>query len=217
MMEGKEIRVRNKQRKLYTNCSNHRWTSYNQPMWNHVAFEHQATLEAIALEPKRKQEIINDLLTFSKSKDYYARIGKRWKWGHLLYGPPGTGKSTMIALMANLFCYGVYDLELTAVKDNTEPRRLLIETTNKSIIVIEDIDCSLDLTGQRKKNEEKYSDSEEVEKVKKEISRKENALSGGLWSACGGERPIVFTTNYVEKLDPALTRRGRMDKHIMLS
>jgi chaperone BCS1 len=27
----------------------------------------------------------------------------------------------------------------------------------------------------------------------------------------------VFTTNYVEKLDPALTRRGRMDKHIELS
>ncbi|KAL3617692.1 hypothetical protein CASFOL_038013 [Castilleja foliolosa] len=39
----------------------------------------------------------------------------------------------------------------------------------------------------------------------------------GLWSACGGERIIVFTTNYVEKLDPALIRRGRMDKHIELS
>ncbi|GLU21455.1 hypothetical protein SLE2022_375930 [Rubroshorea leprosula] len=38
-----------------------------------------------------------------------------------------------------------------------------------------------------------------------------------LWSACGGVRLIVFTTNYVEKLDPALIRRGRMDKHIELS
>lgn len=117
--------------------------------------------------------------TSSKSKDYYARIGKPWKWGYLLYGPPGTGKSTMIAPMANLLSYGVYDLELTAVKDNTKLRRLLIETTNKSIIVIEDIDCSLDLTCW-KKNEEKSSDSEEVEKVKKEISRKENTLPGHL-------------------------------------
>ena len=33
----------------------------------------------------------------------------------------------------------------------------------------------------------------------------------------GGERIIVFTTNYVEKLDPALIRRGRMDKHIEMS
>ncbi|KDO72428.1 hypothetical protein CISIN_1g035603mg [Citrus sinensis] len=37
---------------------------------------------------------------------------------------------------------------------------------------------------------------------------------GGLWSTCGGERIIVFTTNHVDKLDPALIRRGRMDKHI---
>ncbi|XVF60444.1 hypothetical protein PTKIN_Ptkin08bG0047000 [Pterospermum kingtungense] len=39
----------------------------------------------------------------------------------------------------------------------------------------------------------------------------------GLWSACGGERIIVFTTNHVEKLDPALIRRGRMGKHIEMS
>ena len=39
----------------------------------------------------------------------------------------------------------------------------------------------------------------------------------GLWSACGGERLIVFTTNYAEKLDPALIRKGRMDKHVELS
>jgi ATP-dependent 26S proteasome regulatory subunit len=39
----------------------------------------------------------------------------------------------------------------------------------------------------------------------------------GLWSACGGERIIVFTTNHVEKLDPALIRRGRMDKHVEMS
>ncbi|KAG6394596.1 hypothetical protein SASPL_145185 [Salvia splendens] len=39
----------------------------------------------------------------------------------------------------------------------------------------------------------------------------------GLWSACPGERIIVFTTNHVEKLDKALIRRGRMDEHIELS
>ena len=39
----------------------------------------------------------------------------------------------------------------------------------------------------------------------------------GLWSACGSEKIIVFTTNYVDKLDPALIRRGRMDMHIELS
>ncbi|KAK0587029.1 hypothetical protein LWI29_016322 [Acer saccharum] len=233
LSEGKEIKARNRQRKLYTNSPGYKWPSYKQTMWSHIVFEHPARFETMALEPEKKQEIIEDLVTFSKSKDFYARIGKAWKRGYLLYGPPGTGKSTMIAAMANLLNYDVYDLELTAVKDNTELRKLLIETTSKSIIVIEDIDCSLDLTGQRKKKSEKSSDDEK-EKLDKGISRKEPkeesnnssskvTLSGllnfidGLWSACGGERLIVFTTNYIEKLDPALIRRGRMDKHIELS
>ncbi|XVE57038.1 hypothetical protein DITRI_Ditri04bG0059500 [Diplodiscus trichospermus] len=230
--EGKEIRVRNRQRKLYTNSPGYKWPSYKQTMWSHIVFEHPATFETMALEPDRKKEIIEDLVTFSRSKEFYARIGKPWKRGYLLYGPPGTGKSTMIAAMANLLNYDVYDLELTAVKDNTELRKLLIETTSKSIIVIEDIDCSLDLTGQRKKKAEKHweDESEKMDKERKEAkeegsgsSSSKVTLSGllnfidGLWSACGGERLIVFTTNYVEKLDPALIRRGRMDKHIELS
>ncbi|KAH7846371.1 hypothetical protein Vadar_013175 [Vaccinium darrowii] len=183
------------------------------------------------MEEKKKKEIINDLITFTKSKDYYKKIGKAWKRDYLLFGPPGTGKSTMIAAMANLLEYDVYDLELTTVKDNTELRKLLIDTSSKSIIVIEDIDCSLDLTGQRKKKEEKDEEGDAKDptsKKKKEDQEKSNesskvTLSGllnfidGLWSACGGERIIVFTTNYVEKLDPALIRRGRMDKHIELS
>ncbi|CAH2045050.1 unnamed protein product [Thlaspi arvense] len=43
-----------------------------------------------------------------------------------------------------------------------------------------------------------------------------NAIDG-LWSSCSGEKIIVFTTNFVDKLDPALIRRGRMDKHIEMS
>ena len=39
----------------------------------------------------------------------------------------------------------------------------------------------------------------------------------GLWSAHSGERIIVFTTNFVDWLDPALIRRGRMDMHVEMS
>lgn len=43
-----------------------------------------------------------------------------------------------------------------------------------------------------------------------------NAIDG-LLSCCGDERIIVFTTNYKDRIDPALLRAGRMDKHICLS
>ncbi|XP_038716257.1 AAA-ATPase ASD, mitochondrial-like [Tripterygium wilfordii] len=218
LKEGKAMKIKNRQRKLYTNNSSH---------WSHVVFEHPATFQTVAMEAEAKNEIMDDLITFSQAEEFYARIGRAWKRGYLLFGPPGTGKSTMIAAMANLLNYDVYDLELTAVKDNTELRRLLIETSSKSIIVIEDIDCSLDLTGQRRKKKEKEEEGgvekEKLGKEEKESKPSQVTLSGllnfidGLWSACGGERLIVFTTNHVEKLDPALIRKGRMDNHIQLT
>ncbi|KAK7316371.1 hypothetical protein VNO77_35370 [Canavalia gladiata] len=220
LKEGKAIKVKNRQRKLYTNSGSY---------WSHVVFEHPATFQTLAMDPEKKKMIIDDLITFSKAGEFYARIGRAWKRGYLLYGPPGTGKSTMIAAMANLLGYDLYDLELTAVKDNTELRKLLIETSSKSIIVIEDIDCSLDLSGQRRKKKEVEEEQEKDPRQKqlgmqeKDAKTSQVTLSGllnfidGLWSACGGERLIVFTTNHVEKLDPALVRKGRMDKHIELS
>lgn len=39
----------------------------------------------------------------------------------------------------------------------------------------------------------------------------------GLWSSCGDERIIIFTTNHKERLDPALLRPGRMDVHVHMS
>ncbi|CAN6322260.1 unnamed protein product [Urochloa humidicola] len=232
--EGRAVMVRNRQRKLFTNISTHQWSDggYMRSAWSHVVFEHPKTFATLAMDPAKKKEITDDLDMFKGGKDYYARVGKAWKRGYLLYGPPGTGKSAMIAAMANYLDYDIYDIELTSVHSNTDLRKLFIETTSKSIIVIEDIDCSLDLTGARKKKKKKADAAEDDKKDaakaaagggdKKDTSSKVT-LSGllnfidGLWSACGGERIIVFTTNHVDKLDPALIRRGRMDKHIEMS
>ncbi|CAN1153106.1 AAA-ATPase ASD, mitochondrial [Linum perenne] len=233
--EGKAIASRNRQKKLYTNNPSQNWSGWKANKWSHVQFEHPATFDTLGMATKSKERIKKDLLKFSQGKHYYNKIGKPWKRGYLLYGPPGTGKSTMIAAMANFLNYDIYDLELTTVKDNSELRKLLIETTGKSIIVIEDIDCSLDLTGQRKgkkrANDEEDGDEgneDSVSKAKKEEDKESKSdskvtLSGllnfidGIWSACGGERIIVFTTNYLDKLDPALIRRGRMDMHVEMS
>ncbi|KAK7860834.1 aaa-atpase [Quercus suber] len=178
-----------------------------------IVFEHPGTFQTLAMDPKKKEEIINDLINFTNRKEYYAKIGKAWRRGYLLYGPPGTGKSTMIAAMANFLDYDIYNIELTAIKDNTELRMMLSETTNRSIIVIEDIDCSLELTGSRKKKKREEGKGGES---KVTLSGILNFIDG-LASACGEEKIIVFTTNHIEKLDPALIRRGRMDKHIELS
>jgi chaperone BCS1 len=227
---GRDIMVQNRQRRLYTNIHREGYDEgWYEDVWTHVPFDHPKTFDKLAMDPAKKKEIIDDLDMFRNGKEYHNRVGKPWKRGYLLYGPPGTGKSTMVAAMANYLDYDVYDFELTSVKTNTELRKLLIETKSKSIMVFEDIDCSLAVTGRRKSKEEEDKDDDEDKddtdprRQNKKDARSKVTLSGllnfidGLWSACGEERLIVFTTNHVDKLDPALIRTGRMDKRIEMS
>ncbi|KAK0588650.1 hypothetical protein LWI29_003695 [Acer saccharum] len=159
--EGKALALKNRQKRMYSNTPCIDWNNW-KIKWNCVYFDHPATFDTLAMESKKKEEIMNDLKKFSKAKEYYTKIGKAWKRGYLLYSPPGTGKSTMIAAMANFLNYDIYDLELTIVKNNRELRSLLNYTSSKSLIVIEDIDCSLNLTGQRHSKLDSESKSSEV-------------------------------------------------------
>ncbi|PIM98592.1 AAA+-type ATPase [Handroanthus impetiginosus] len=237
LCEGKAIAKRKKRQRLFMNVSSDKQGDLGDEeklAWKSIAFEHPATFDTLGMDPKKKKDVMDDLVAFTKAKEYYKRIGKPWKRGYLLYGPPGTGKSTMIAAMANFLHYDVYDLELTAVKNNTELRMLMTEISKRSIVVIEDIDCSLGITGRRKNTNNREKDLKELIAEKADMEDDDSSssddeddnkvtLSGllnsidGLWSAGGGERIFVFTTNYIGKLDPALIRRGRMDKHIEMS
>jgi chaperone BCS1 len=97
------------------------------------------------------------------------------------------------------------------------------DISNKSIIVIEDSDCSLDLIGERKKKKKKDKKNLEEEEENSCGGESKVTLPGflnfidGLASGCGGIRIIVFTTNHIDKLDPALIQKGRMDMHIEFS
>ncbi|KAL1810158.1 hypothetical protein DCAR_0729829 [Daucus carota subsp. sativus] len=187
--------------------------------WQSVGLDHPATFETLAMEEKLKETVMKDLEMFVQRREKYRKIGKAWKRGYLLYGPPGTGKSSLIAAMANYLKFDIYDLELTDLKRNSELRKLLIATANRSILVVEDIDCNIEL-------QERVSPAKEKKPADEESHREEASkvtLSGflnfidGLWSSCGDERIIIFTTNHKEKLDPALLRPGRMDMHIHMS
>ncbi|KAL6598649.1 hypothetical protein ACP70R_046348 [Stipagrostis hirtigluma subsp. patula] len=228
---GRDVMFGNRRRRLYTNKRDLSYVASRDEVWSYIDFDHPTTFDTLAMHPAKKRKIMEDLDDFRSNKEYYRRIGKAWKRGYLLHGPPGTGKSTMIAAMANYLNYDIYDIELTMVRSNNDLRKLFIETTGKSIIVIEDIDCSLDLTGQRGAAASNVAvpanaDAATIAMAAALNEKKRSSsvtLSGllnfidGLWSAHSGERIIVFTTNFIDKLDPALIRTGRMDMHVEMS
>uniref|UniRef100_A0A2N9GQU7 AAA+ ATPase domain-containing protein n=1 Tax=Fagus sylvatica TaxID=28930 RepID=A0A2N9GQU7_FAGSY len=185
--------------------------------WESTAFKHPSTFATLAMEPDKKKELMEDLDLFVTRKKFFERVGRTWKRGYLLYGPPGTGKSSLVAAIANHVRFNIYDLQLGSVKSDYDLRHVLTSTTNRSILLIEDIDCSSKVVQERPKN---LAD-EDAKGKKPPVPKTQGVtLSGllnfidGLWSSCGEERIIIFTTNFREKLDPALRRPGRMDVHI---
>nr|XP_010929304.1 AAA-ATPase At3g50940 [Elaeis guineensis] len=224
--EAARLRLKARERRLYTNRAApgddlHR-------LWSSVPFSHPSTFDTLALDPALKDDLRSDLLRFAARRDHYARVGRTWKRGYLLHGPPGTGKTSLVAAIANLLEFDVYDLELTAVPSNSHLRRLLVSTTPKSVVVVEDIDCSLDLSDRKKKKTKPGNLAAAAAAAGHPhgvtaYGGGTVSLSGvlnfvdGLWSSCVGERLMIFTTNHPERLDPALLRPGRMDQSIHLS
>ncbi|KAF5203471.1 Aaa-atpase [Thalictrum thalictroides] len=178
-------------------------------VWGSINLEHPSTFDTLAMDTNLKKQVLEDLDRFVKRREFYKRVGKPWKRGYLLYGPPGTGKSSLIAAMANYLNFNIYDLELTSVYSNAELRRILVATRNRSILVIEDIDCSVELKDRTSEKGGNGGDQFTLSGLLNFID--------GLWSSCGDERIIIFTTNYKDRLDPALLRPGRMDMHIHMS
>ncbi|KAI4325462.1 hypothetical protein MLD38_030860 [Melastoma candidum] len=148
---AKELRQEKKTLKLFTLSMDFYDLS---EIWTSVNLDHPSTFDTLAMDIGLKETVLEDLKRFLRRKDYYRRVGKAWKRGYLLYGPPGTGKSSLIAAMANYLKFDVYDLELTAVERNLELRKALVATANRSILVIEDIDCTIDLSDRSAAEEE---------------------------------------------------------------
>ncbi|KAE8818853.1 AAA-ATPase [Hordeum vulgare] len=214
MSTAEELRRQDRALKIFMN-------DYGYGSWQGINHHHPASFETLAMDPGLKQAVLDDLDRFLKRKEYYQRIGKAWKRGYLLYGPPGTGKSSLVAAMANYLRFNLYDLDLSSVHDNSSLQRLLIDMSNKSILVIEDIDCSFDTMSREDRKDHSLEDEEDGRDYRTGGERK-ITLSGllnfidGLWSTSGEERIMIFTTNYKDRLDPALLRPGRMDMHVYM-
>ncbi|KAK6237428.1 hypothetical protein QUC31_002897 [Theobroma cacao] len=212
--EANMIRTRNRMIKLYSRqCPFSDDNDDRRGSWGSIILEHPATFETLAMDPDLKKMIMDDLERFVRRKEYYNKVGKAWKRGYLLFGPSGTGKSSLVAAMANYLKFDIYDFALNSVSSDVELRKMLLSTSNRSIVLFEDIDCSSEVLGRQigMQNEQEPPKFGQLT-----LSGILNCIDG-VCSSCRDERIIVFTTRYKDRLDPALLRPGRMDMHINMS
>lgn len=173
-------------------------------------------LSSVVLDEGVSEHIVKDVKDFISSPSWYRQRGVPYRRGWLLYGPPGCGKTSFITALAGELQYSICVLNLSdrAMSDDRLQHRLA-DAPENSIILLEDIDAAF----VSREIKEKSLDPVEAEKLKINESAYQglNRLTfSGLLNAIDGvtstEGRIVFmTTNYVDRLDPALIRPGRVD------
>nr|VDC63193.1 unnamed protein product [Brassica rapa] len=191
---SEELEQRNKEPKLFMNVAGN---EEKIGRWRSIPFTHPCTFDNIAMEADLKEKVKSDLESFLKGKQFYNRLGRVWKRSYLLYGPSGTGKSSFVAAMASFLNYDVYDIDLSKVEDDSDLKMILLQTTCRSVIVIEDLDRFLS-----------------VKSTALSVSGVLNFTDGILSSCAADERIMVFTMTSKEQIDPAVLRPGRVDVHI---
>ena len=122
----------------------------------------------------------------------------------MLHGPPGCGKTSFIFALAGALEYSICVLNLSdrAMSDDRLMHRLA-DAPENSIVLLEDADAAF----------VSREDSTETDSAFQGANR---LTFSGLLNAIDGvtstEGRIVFmTTNYIDRLDPALIRPGRVD------
>lgn len=159
-------------------------------------------LESVVLPKDQKEDLVEDLRGFLESEDRYVRLALPWHRGYLLHGPPGTGKTSMVKALANEFKLDLWYVALGDLKEEASLINLLSDVSPRSILLLEDVD-TIQLTHDRDEAPAKASPTSIS------LSSLLNALDG---VATPHGLVTVMTTNHFEKLDPALTRAGRMDR-----
>ena len=183
-----------------------------------IASTDRRSLSSVVLKNDTKDELVTDLTIFlSKGrKQWYQERGIPYRRGLLLSGPPGSGKSSLAKALASHFNMDLCVLSLTgwsASDSNLLGLLAELEEEERSLVLIEDIDC-LPITEARQEDTQKEPLPSSNDTKRVTLSGLLNALDG---VAAPEGRVIILTSNHPEKLDSALIREGRIDKKFELS
>ena len=202
--------------------------------WHEVRFLSTRTFNNIYFRGKR--ELLNKLAFFRDNEAWYKDNGLPWTLGIGLHGPPGTGKTSFLKALTNYFQRHVVELPLNLLSDEEQFFEAYFETgygrkdktelgwTDK-IITFEDIDAQTEMVRREEaivRHDWRPIKNQDGQMVLEPQPQKRQPLSlACILNTMDGVREnhgriIVLSSNHYAKLDPALTRAGRVDIEICM-
>ncbi|KAJ7065335.1 P-loop containing nucleoside triphosphate hydrolase protein [Mycena amicta] len=187
--------------------------------WRWNGARQKRPMSSIVLQPGVKEMLLADCKDFLCSEEWYAERGIPYRRGLLLHGVPGSGKTSLIHSLAGELGLDIYVVSLSAkgMSDNTLTT-LMGNVPSRCIVLLEDLDAAFTRSVSRDASATGAPTSTTPTAEKKDAAESDGStlsLSGLLNSLDGvaaAEGRLLFaTTNHIERLDPALSRPGRMD------
>ncbi|KAL0945597.1 hypothetical protein HGRIS_014754 [Hohenbuehelia grisea] len=190
-------------------------TRYGAPFtWNKVKNKSRRPMDSIILPERILDSVVEDMRDFIKSENWYLEAGIPYRRGYLLYGPPGTGKSSTVYTLASELGLEIYSLSLASPDlDDTAIQRAASMVPKHGVLLIEDIDCAFP----SREDEEQMKDPSTFDYAS--VKKRSSVTLSGLLNVLDGVdsdegKFFIATTNYVDRLDPALMRPGRIDVRV---
>merc|ERR1711997_371409 len=160
-------------------------------------------ISTVILPTKTWNAVMGDFERFldEKSIEWYFKHGIPYKRSYLFYGVPGSGKTSLIQALAAEYERNLAFVQPSHPKMTDQSFKSCIQSApSNSLIVLEDVDALF---------------NKDRSKKNKDCPMTFSGLLNGLDGVGNPDGQIfIMTTNFVDRLDDALIRSGRVDLHI---
>ena len=173
------------------------------------------SLDSVIVDDVIGKRIIESIDNFLKSKAWYDKHGVSYKHSIFLHGSPGTGKTSIIKALSSHYNRPLYIINMAMVNDYNIDE-LFHAIPPKSMVVMEDIDCVNNVNVSSRSGGRRGETTIEDVLYSKQSDGSTVLSLSSILNVLDGIKPlddivIFMTTNLIDKIDPAILRKGRTD------